>query len=136
MGIEILVVDQEAETRAFLKTLLETRGYRVVVASTVSDAVDHACCQPPFLAIVDALFPDKGASRFVSACNAIPVIYISAIPLKSLYFHHQVSEPSVMVQDSDTPVLFLEKPVQEEDLFRLIQYLVDERSSSGISKRG
>jgi CheY-like chemotaxis protein len=124
MGPLILIAEPEAETRTFLKTLLEREGYEVCPAACADTAITEIPSRRPCLVIVDALLPDDGAARLVRHCHAIPVILTSAIPMKSLVFRQPILDVLHPPGGPSMPVPFLEKPLQEDELFGLIRSLM------------
>lgn len=124
MGSLILIADPEPETRAFLKTLLEREGYHVCLGEDTDNAVEQFSSTQPDLIIMDALLPGDSASRLIRCCENCPVIVTSALSMKSLFFRHPLFEFLFHPQASGCPVPFLEKPVQEDELFRLIHGLI------------
>lgn len=58
-GPLVLVVDDEAEMRSFLRSVLEQRGFRVAEASDGREALDHLAGEEPFsLVILDLYMKD------------------------------------------------------------------------------
>lgn len=124
MACSILIVDQEPETRAFLRTLLTAHGFVVHCAQGVEEGKSRclSCC--PDLMIVDALLPDEGAVSFCSCEPHVPVIYISPVPLGSLFFRNKlIHAHNGLDQTSGLP--FIEKPLQEDELLNQINALVN-----------
>ena len=54
---QILVVDDEQNLRILIEALLESAGYRVLLASGGEEALAHAAAVEPDLAIVDLRMP-------------------------------------------------------------------------------
>lgn len=129
MACSILIVDQEPETRAFLRTLLTNRGFVVHCAEGVEDSRSkrQACC--PDLMIVDALLPDEGALSFCACDSKLPVIFISPVPLGSLFFRNRlIHAHNGLKQSSRLP--FIVKPLQEDELLERINVLVGNRAQT------
>jgi signal transduction histidine kinase/DNA-binding response OmpR family regulator len=57
-GRRILLVEDDADTREALKTLLELSGHQVAVAADGSEAVAHAVANRPEVALVDIGLPE------------------------------------------------------------------------------
>jgi len=122
MACSILVVDQEPETRAFLKTLLTGHGFVVHCAQGVEEALCKQRSCSPDLMIVDALLPNEGALLFCDGKANPPVIFISPIPLRSLFFSNRlIHAHNGLKHASGLP--FIEKPLQEDELLNLINTL-------------
>ncbi len=126
MACSILIVDQEPETRAFLRTLLTNRGFVVHCAKGVDEGrcKRRDCC--PDLMIVDALLPDEGALSFCGCDPKRPVIFISPVPLGSLFFRNRlIHAHNGLKHTAGLP--FIEKPLQEDELLDQINALVGTR---------
>jgi two-component system KDP operon response regulator KdpE len=81
-GARILVVDDEAPIRRWLKVNLETRGYAVDTAETGEQAIMAFENQGPDLLILDLLMPGMGGIdvvRKLRAVSTLPIIVLSAI---------------------------------------------------------
>jgi len=63
----ILVVDDEADVLEFLKIYLETMGWDVTAAPTVSRAFEELEKQPHFLVITDIAMPEMDGYEFINA---------------------------------------------------------------------
>lgn len=76
----VLVVDDEAQIRRFLRTGFELNGFTVHEASTGAEAIRNATLQPIDLAIVDLALPDMDGSEVVErirSWSAVPIIVLS-----------------------------------------------------------
>ncbi|MBS0320186.1 MAG: response regulator [Proteobacteria bacterium] len=77
----VLVVEDEPQLRALLRTTLEAAGYRVIEAETARRAVVEARTHKPDLALVDLGLPDADGIdviRAVREFSSLPVIVLSA----------------------------------------------------------
>jgi len=77
----ILVVEDEADIRRFLRAAFTAEGYRVVESSTGHRATIDAASHKPDLAIVDLGLPDLDGVevvRRIRAWSPIPIIVVSA----------------------------------------------------------
>jgi len=76
----ILVVDDEAAIRRFLKTGLASEGYDVVEAETGAAAIDLAVKEKPDLVILDLGLPDRdglGVLQQLRRTSLVPVVMLS-----------------------------------------------------------
>ena len=122
MGSRILIAEPEFDTATFLKTLLEREGHHVRISSDTVTAMEALQKGRPQLLIVDALLPGAVAEKLIRSCTDLPKMGTSAIPMKSLFFRHPLFD--FLVQSKGTPVPFLEKPLQEDELFELVDSLL------------
>ena len=79
-GARILVVDDEAQIRRFLRFGLEAQGYGVLEAASAGDALREAVRQRPELVVLDLGLPDREGFDVLSALrewSAVPVLVLS-----------------------------------------------------------
>jgi two-component system KDP operon response regulator KdpE len=77
----ILLVEDEAQIRRFVRSALEGDGCRVAEAETMRQGLIEAGTRKPDLVILDLGLPDGDGARFVEGLrtwSAIPVIILSA----------------------------------------------------------
>jgi two-component system KDP operon response regulator KdpE len=77
----ILVVDDEAAIRRFLRANLDAVGYRVDEATSAAEALRRAAMQPPDLVLLDLGLPDVDGLEVVRRLRewlAAPIIVVSA----------------------------------------------------------
>ncbi len=77
----VLVVEDEPQLRALLRTTLEAAGYRVVEAETARRAVVEARTHKPDVALVDLGLPDRDGLDVIAEIRTfspLPVIVLSA----------------------------------------------------------
>jgi CheY-like chemotaxis protein len=70
VGRRILLVEDDADTREALKTLLELNGHEVAVASNGGDAVAHAIEHRPEVALVDIGLPEMDGNEVARRIRA------------------------------------------------------------------
>jgi CheY-like chemotaxis protein len=57
---KVLVVDDEMDMRIFISTLLETSGYKAIIANNGEEGVQKARKHKPAAIILDVLMPKSG----------------------------------------------------------------------------
>jgi len=122
----ILVVDDEADSRTFISTVLEDEGATVFEASSGQEGLELARRERPDLMTLDLEMPgmDGGqvfeSMRTDEELRAIPVCIISGHPeLRGLIYQRTVPPPDG----------YLDKPVDEERL------LLNVRKILALSRR-
>ena len=60
----ILIIDDEAQIRRFLKIGLESHGYRVHEAECGDEGLSEAVMKKPELVLLDLNLPDMGSREF------------------------------------------------------------------------
>jgi len=77
----VVVVEYDTALQSFLRTLLEERGFRVVLADTYARGELDARSYRPDVIIADLALPDQRGINFIRALRvwcAVPIIAISA----------------------------------------------------------
>jgi len=124
---KILVVDQEADIRGFLQTVLTNKQFEVVLAIDEHDGFQKFQVHSPDMLILDAMLPHLGLQTLLTHVEKTPVLFISAIPLKVLFFRHKL-QSKIGECASANEVPFLEKPLQEDELIAQINLLMKKRN--------
>jgi two-component system KDP operon response regulator KdpE len=76
----ILIIDDEAQIRRFLRVSLEAAGYRVVEAATGQDGIVQAAMSHPSVVILDLGLPDISGNEVlvkIREWSTVPVIVLS-----------------------------------------------------------
>jgi two-component system KDP operon response regulator KdpE len=77
----IIVIEDEAQIRRFLRTTLASEGYQVIEAETGTQGMTEAATRKPDLIILDLGLPDMDGVEVVKgvrAWSSVPVIILSA----------------------------------------------------------
>jgi CheY-like chemotaxis protein len=109
MNKKILVVDDEADVRKFLTTVLEKEGYQTLAAEDGAKALDIARSEKPDLVILDLQMPNQTGTDFFrklskdKQLSATPVIVVSGLAGR----HLAVKEPVAVFDKPIDPGKFL-----------------------------
>jgi CheY-like chemotaxis protein len=121
MSHTILVVDDEADVRAFLSAVLQKRGYRVVTAEDGKQAYGIAEDEQPDLIVLDLQMPNQTGTDFYrrlkknERLNKVPIIIVSGLGGR----HLAVSNPFAVFDKPIEPDEFaatVEKALGENDV--------------------
>ncbi|MET0282133.1 MAG: response regulator [Steroidobacteraceae bacterium] len=77
----VLVVEDDADIRAVLRTLLESAGFRVELAATAARAMLEARANRPDAVLVDLGLPDRDGQQLIRDIRAfapVPILVLSA----------------------------------------------------------
>ncbi|MFZ5479186.1 MAG: ATP-binding protein [Myxococcota bacterium] len=111
-GETVLVVEDEAQVRVLVETILQALGYRVLTAGTPEAALEIARAQPFDLLVTDVVLPGMNGRRLAEAIAKmrpnVPALYMSGYT-ENVVVHHGVVDPGVA---------FLQKPVTPAMLAR------------------
>src|SRR5437868_6494924 len=84
---QILVVEDDADTAGFIKTLLEGQDYQVTIAKDGGQAHSSFVMRKPDFVILDLILPGESGfqicERFKQLDKAVPVMVLSAIELEA-----------------------------------------------------
>jgi CheY-like chemotaxis protein len=119
----ILIVEDNLDSRRIFCSILEWEGYQVTVADNGADALKKVQKDPPSLILLDLLLPEVDGLQVIQALKkdsrfkAIPIIVIS------VKTDPESRQESLSMGANN----FLVKPVNFSVLLRMIKlYLVDE----------
>lgn len=108
-SLQIMVADDERDTREYLRELLARQGHQVVTATTGKQLVELCRAAAPDLIVTDVRMPDMDgieAAEIVNRQQEIPVVLVTG--------HHG---PELLDRASGTHVMaYLVKPVQDQQV--------------------
>jgi two-component system, cell cycle sensor histidine kinase and response regulator CckA len=116
----ILLTEDEAGVRGYVRHILERHGYRVAEASNGLEAMDvvHRYPGPIHLLLTDVVMPEVGgvelAAQFAAVYPGVPVLYMSGY------------NDRLWMQD-ENPVDYIQKPFASTALLAQIRELLDAR---------
>jgi two-component system phosphate regulon response regulator PhoB len=116
MGKTVLAVDDEAETRDFISTVLEENGYTPILAENGEEALEIVRQNKPDLVILDIMMPKQSGIKMyrelkrAESLRDIPVIIYSGIPRRTLLRAQEALTES-SGESVPEPDAYLEKPV-------------------------
>lgn len=136
---KILVIDDEADMRLFVSTVLETSGYQALTAENGETGIEIARQESPSLIVLDVMMPniEDGIRayrifRTDAGLKHIPIVMLSAIARKT--FFHAVSQLHSGTKDTPSaPEAYMEKPPDANELARLVSRVLE--NGVGCSER-
>jgi len=112
----VLVVDDDADAREAMKSVLELHGYTVVTAADGSEAIErlrHGLT--PCLILLDLMMPGMDGFEFVNEKRQDP--RISAIPVVIYSGHNDAKSNAVRLGAEG----YFQKPVEVQSLLNLVE---------------
>ena len=109
MSKKILVIDDEADVRTYLKKLLERAGYVVETAEDGVQGIEAVRATMPDLVTLDLMMPKRSGTDFYRKLAAdkdlceMPVIVVSGLPGR----HLAVKKPEAVFDKPIDPHEFL-----------------------------
>jgi DNA-binding response OmpR family regulator len=124
MSKKILIIDDEADTRAFLEALLTDNGYQTATAADGDLGISKAKEFKPDLVTLDIIMPNQTGVKFYrelskdKMLSKTPVIILSGVTrYKELFARDHATMPK--------PFAFVEKPLDKQELLDKIKKALD-----------
>jgi PAS domain S-box-containing protein len=124
----ILLTEDEAGVRGYVRHILERHGYRVAEASNGLEASDvlHRYSGPIHLLLTDVVMPEIGgvelAAQFATIYPGVPILYMSGYNDR-------------LWMQSETAVNFIQKPFASSELLERIRELLDARREAAEERQ-
>lgn len=129
MAKKVLIVDDEMDIRIFMTTLLETSGFKPVVAEDGKQGLDLARKHKPSLVIMDVMMPKESGIYLYRELKKdpelkdVPVIMVSALARKT-FMHSQSVLDAYEGGQIPEPTAYIEKPPDADELLETIQKIL------------
>lgn len=126
MKKRVIVIDDDPDVRTFVVTVLEENDLTPIVAKDGVEGLELIEKEKPDLIILDVLMPRGSGIRLYhklmtdTSLKTIPVIMLTGIALRS-FLKSQKVLAEFKGMDIPEPDIYLEKPVEPEDLERAIK---------------
>jgi len=128
--MNILIVEDDVNSRILLERALLSQGYSVISAANGVEALDKARLAPPELIVSDIMMPEMDGFELCRKVKSderlrtIPFVYYTAT------FIEPKDEKLAMSLGASH---FLVKPMAPEDLFRAIKNIINEHKEKRLS---
>lgn len=129
MSKKVLVVDDDPDVRLFSVTVLEEHGYTPLEASDGVEGLKMIKAEKPDLVILDIMMPRQSGIRLYrelktdKSLKNIHVIVLSGIA-KRTFMRSQKALTEFGGAEVPEPEVYLEKPVEAEDLADTIKQVI------------
>lgn len=129
MGKKVLVVDDDPDVRLFSVTVLEEHGYTPLEAADGVEGLKMIKEEKPDLVILDIMMPRQSGIRLYrelktdKSLKNIQVIVLSGIA-KRTFLRSQKALTDFGSPEVPEPEIYLEKPVEAEDLAKTIKGVI------------
>jgi len=127
---KVLVVDDDPDVRLFNSTVVEENGYTPIEATNGEEGLKKLKEEKPDLVILDVLMPRQSGIRLYrelktdKAYKDINVIMLSGIAQKT-FLRSQKALTEFGGEAVPEPEVYLEKPVEPEELAAAIKKFLD-----------
>jgi two-component system phosphate regulon response regulator PhoB len=126
MSKKVLVVDDDPDVRLFSVTVLEENGYIPLEAEDGESGLEMIKAEKPDLVILDVLMPRQSGVRLYrelktsKALKDVKIIILSGIAKKT-FLRSQKALTEFGGAEIPEPEIYLEKPVEPEELAEVIK---------------
>lgn len=120
----VLVVDDEADVRSFLKAALLEAGFEVVTANDGFEALEQVRKQVPDLISLDLVMPKKSGAKFHRELtkrrewSKIPVIIVTG------HARDDIGKADLKELTMSGPGIYLEKPVKPDNYIAAVKSIL------------
>lgn len=129
MAKKVLNVEDDADTRTFVSTVLEENGYIPIMAIDGAEGMKKAKEERPDLIILDILMPRESGIKMYHelkldpSLKDIPVAMLSGVS-KRTFLRSQAALTEFGDETVPEPQAYLEKPVEPEDLAETLKKIL------------
>jgi len=129
MAKKVLNVEDDADTRTFVSTVLEENGYLPIMAMDGEEGMKKVKKERPDLIILDILMPRESGIKMYHELKLdpnlkdIPVAMLSGVS-KRTFLRSQAALTEFGDETVPEPQAYLEKPVEPEDLAETLKKIL------------
>ena len=115
---KIMVVDDEADVRSTIKTVLEKKGYGVITASSGDDCLKKLeGGDKPNLILMDIMMPGTPVREVVPKIKGIKILYFSSVKMSD--------EEKKDLEKVGNVVGFIQKPFDINEFLKKVKSLIE-----------
>ena len=116
MAKKIMVVDDEADIRSSVKTILEKEGYEVITAINGDDCLKKLEKGKPDLILLDIMMPGTPVREVVKKIKNVKISYLSVVRTSEAEKEKLLGQNNI--------VDFIQKPFDIADLVKRVKKIV------------
>jgi two-component system alkaline phosphatase synthesis response regulator PhoP len=113
---KIMVVDDEPDIRASVKTILKKKGYKVVTAISGDDCLKQLKKEKPDLILMDIMMPGTPTREVVKKIKDIKISFLSVVRTSE-------AEKEELMKQSNI-VDFIQKPFDIDELIKRVNKIL------------
>lgn len=129
MAKKVLNVEDDADIRTFVTTVLEENGYTPIMAIDGAEGMEKVKKERPDLIILDILMPRESGIKMYHELKLdpsfkdIPIVMLSGVS-KRTFLRSQAALTEFGDETVPEPQAYLEKPVEPEDLAEILKKIL------------
>ena len=113
----VMVVDDEADVRSTVKTVLEKKGYEVITASNGDDCLKKLeGGDKPGLILMDIMMPGTPIKEIIPKIKGIKILYFSSVKMSD--------EEKKGLEKMGNVVGFIQKPFDINEFVKRVKSLI------------
>ena len=130
MAKKVLNVEDDADIRTFVTTVLEENGYIPIMAIDGAEGMEKVKKERPDLIILDILMPRESGIKMYHELKLdpsfkdTPIVMLSGVS-KRTFLRSQAALTEFGDETVPEPQAYLEKPVEPEDLAETLKKILD-----------
>lgn len=138
---EILIIEDEVDTRFYLMTLVRSLGFDPILAKDGVQGLDLLARSRPCLIILDIMMPNKGGSRVYEELLAspdfrhIPVLFFSGVD-RQAFFHYLKMLNAGSETSLPEPRYYVAKNADPDYLKSIITQAIQENQNPPVREKG
>jgi CheY-like chemotaxis protein len=121
VGVHVLVVDDDADARQVIGTVLRYCGALVTTSASAPEAIGHLTRVVPDVVIVDIVLPGRDGYWLMSEIRKLPPDRGGAVPALACTAYHEDHPPERLLAAGFQA--WLRKPIDPWELSRLVARL-------------
>ena len=129
MAKKVLNVEDDADIRTFVATVLEENGYIPIMAIDGAEGMEKARKEKPDRSILEILMPRESGIKMYHELKTdpsmkdIPIVMLSGVS-KRTFLRSQAALTEFGDETVPEPHAYLEKPVEPEDLAEILKNIL------------
>ena len=112
----VMVVDDESDIRATVKTVLEKNGYKVITAVNGDDCLKKLEKTKPDMILMDIMMPGTPVRQVVEKIKGVKIVYLSVVRTSEAEKEYLLKSKNI----SD----FIQKPFDIDELVRKVKCVI------------
>lgn len=130
VGLRVLVVDDEKDTRDVVSAVLSQQGAEVAAASSVDEALGHLSSSIPDVLLADIGMPDEDGYSLMRRIRALPPGRGGTVPAAALTAYARAEDRMKALLAGFQ--IHVPKPVQPDELIRVVAALAARRTAGRL----
>ena len=116
MAKTIMIVDDEADIRKTVKSILLKNGFKVITANNADDCLKKLKKVKPALILLDIMMPGTPVKKAIKKIKNVKIAYLTVVRAAEAEKEELVKQKNI--------VAFIQKPFDVDDLVKKVKKIV------------